>query len=501
MLNLSSGELCRYIGGEFLFKHHDKKILNVNIYSTFANEDSAFFAIDSRKHSNLDGALGFTCNEDSVFGLGGIQDGHDEINIAIRNGVNTIVVDNRAVAKSYDNINYILVEDTVEALAKLARYIIESYNIMVIAITGSLGKTTTTNGIFQLINSNSKYNAKKIHRVRTTYLGLIIDIIQKLQNKDILVLECQSDGLGQIDKFCSIAKPNIAIITAIRDSHLKKFGSKENILIEKLSVYRNLTEDGRLIINIDDNTLADWYSKNPDSRIITIGTREDCDYRADNITTYGDYKLCKFCMISKNHQNDLQEISLNMAGNHSIYCAISAIAIADILGFTVNEIRHALKELEAVVGRFQGFIGLKDCFVVVDSYNGNFDAICSGIIYMDSLSQRNKILILGSLLELSYETESIHRELGRFIAENSRSDTIILLGETTLYVYDELKKCNRFSNMRVIHVFTYEDIIELIPTLNITQDTAVYIKGSGAMRMELIAPHFLAKKAFGLNLQ
>lgn len=496
VLNIPSRKLCDYIEGVFLKEVHNNSVNSVTIYSSFANNNSVYFAINSSKYSSTDGGLGFTCNEDSVFGLGGVQNGHDEINIAIENGSHTVVIDDVSTPIVEGEINYILVPDTLEALAKLTRKLIDHYDAKIVAVTGSLGKSSSTNVIFQLINT--KYKAKKSYRIRSTFLGLIIDIIQNIEDEIVFVLEYQSDGLGQIEKFCDIAKPDIAVITAVREAHLTKFKSKDNILHEKLSVFRNLKSNGFLVINKDDPCLSNWYAQQQqDNRIITVGTTSDCDYQAKNISDYGEYCLCKFMLSSKKSPNFTGDIYLNTPGKHSIYPALFSLAIANIFEIDIFEAQIVFTKVESIVSRLQGFKGINGSLILLDSYNGNFDAACSGITYLIELKKRRKILILGSLLELSHETERLHRELGRFISASYQIDSIILMGEATLYTYDELRKSNHFSEEQITHSFSYEKIVEKLSSLNLDDDTVVYIKGSGTMRMELIAPYCLSEKAFG----
>lgn len=134
-------------------------------------------------------------------------------------------------------------------------------------------------------------------------------------------------------------------------------------------------------------------------------------------------------------------------------------------------------------------MGINNSLVIIDSYNASYESTVFGIEYLSNLKHSRKILIIGSLLELSEKSESIHRKIGKFINEKNNFEYIIAIGESTLYILDELNT----SKIRCFHSFSYEEIVNFLRNLKIDSDTAVYIKGSGAMRLEIIALYLLSQ--------
>lgn len=479
-------EFCDVIGGNLIIEGSNQIVNNISIYPIKIYEFDTFFAINSKKYSNNDGGFGNTGNEDSIFGLGGTQDGHNDIQKVILNGAKTIIYDADLV-DFYGNgkVNYIKVSDTVDALAKYAKYIITERKTKIIGITGSTGKTTLTNAICDILSI--KYKISKINYVRTTYLGLAWYIVNKMpESLDFLIIEMQTDGVGQIDRYCEIVKLDYAFIVNINYSHISRFCSLENILDEKLAVYRGLKSKGKLFINIDNEILYDWYKGQSDSRIITIGSNRNANIYCYKVECTDQKLLCEIVIYEKLH---LRELEIIYRGRQSIFLLLFSVGLLTDLHYKYEDIKNTLFCIKPVVGRFQSFKGINNSLVIIDSYNASYESTVFGIEYLSNLKRSRKILIIGSLLELLDKSECIHREIGRLINSKNSIDYIIAIGEATLYILDELTS----STIKYFHTFSYEEVIKFLGKMKIDSDTAIYIKGSGAMRLELITPYLLSE--------
>lgn len=484
MLNIK--EFCDVIGGNLIIQGLYNEINDISIYPIKIYKFDTFFAINSKKYSNSDGGFGNTGNEDSVYGLGGVQDGHMNIQEVVLSGAKTIVYDEDTI-NFYETgkINYIKVSDTVEALAKYAKFIIGRNKTKVIGITGSTGKTTLANIIYDVLSV--KYKVSKVNYIRTTFLGLAWYIINKLSNDaDFLIIEMQSDGIGQIEKYCEIVRLDYAFVVNINYSHLKRFGSLENILNEKLAVYRGLKEDGKLFLNIDNEILYNWYQEQKDDRIITVGLNSSADVYCEDFKNVSQKLICNINIDRKLY---LRELEILYRGKQSIYGVLFSAGLLTNLHYSYEDIENALSNIKSVVGRFQSFKGVNNSLVIIDSYNASYESTIFGIEYLSNLKQSRKILIIGSLLELSEKSESVHRSIGKFINEKNSFEYIIAIGESTLYILDELIT----SKIRCFHSFSYEEVVNFLRNLKIDSNTAVYIKGSGAMRLEIIALYLLSQ--------
>lgn len=490
MVEISYYELLTTITGIELQCNDNTTITGITIYADLIKNNNIYFCINSTKYNNIDGGLGFTNNEDSVFGFGGSQNGHDTIATAIKNGASIIIIDDIKYFNKNDNVAYILVEDGLKALIELTKYFIKKSQIKVIAVTGSTGKTTTCQAIVDSLSIN--LNVKKIHRIRNSVLAMCVEVLQELSSKyDCFVIEMQMDAEGQIEQFCKIAQPDISIITNINLAHYSRFKSIEKIMYEKLTVYRLLKSDGFLIINDDDDNLHNWSAKQNDKRILKVSKKMKTDYSINKISSYGACNLSSVDLSTRSGR--ITNVRLNTTGTGGIYAALFSAGVSDVLNIKTNQIKNGLEKIKSPIGRYNCFKGINGSQVIVDSYNANFISMCQGIEYVSKLHKSKKILILGSMLELAEKTESEHRKLGQFINKLKQEFYIITLGEAAMYITVDLVN---IPSEKIYNTFTYEDIVDVVERLSIDDDTVIFLKGSGAMRMEMVSPYLLSKRIF-----
>src|SRR5574344_600551 len=183
--------------------------------------------------------------------------------------------------KEYHNKTIILVDNSIKLLQDLARYKRSLYNIPVIAITGSVGKTSTKDMIASVLSK--KFNVLKSEANNNNHLGLPLTIL-KLKDHNALVVEMGMNNFGEISLLTNIAKTNVAVITNVGTAHIGNLGSRENILKAKLEILEGLNPKGALVINNDNDLLHEWFLNNKDKyNIITIGINEKSDYMANII--------------------------------------------------------------------------------------------------------------------------------------------------------------------------------------------------------------------------
>lgn len=463
------------------------KINNINIYVDKIQKGDVFVALNSQKYSNTDGCLGFTGNEDSVFGFAGEKNGYDDINEAINKGAIAIIVDNIKVVSSNYNCNFIYVDDSLDALCSLSSEILKKSKVKTIAISGSVGKTTTASYLNNILAT--KYKVLKSDYIRSTVLGLAIEIIEKIDNTiDFYIVELQSDGVGQIQKMCKSIVIDYAIITEITDSHLSKFQSINNIIFEKTTTYRYLNRNGFILINNDNEHLKKWYLENShDKRIITVGTNNNSVYFVDNHFNFNVASIEK----KQNDSSVLGKLCVNNSIDiHAVLLCISFFELINNNCISIKEINSILNTIKPTYLRYNKFLGKNNCIVIIDSYNASYLSMKTGIAKACADNSKKVILVLGSMLELAGNTEILHKEIGKQILQYKNITNIFLLGENMLYTYFTLKKFS--NNKHVVHSFSYEKIINELLKVELNENTLVYIKGSGAMRMELIAPYVLS---------
>jgi len=489
MNNISISDLVKIINGYLVNKGISDYITKVSIFPLKIFPADVFFALDGTKYSNTDGGLGFTGNEDSILGYGGTHQNKKNIETAIKNGAKTIIFDDDTILIKKD-INYIKVNDVLSALTLYSKYLLNLYKTKVICVTGSTGKTTTVNAIINFLST--KYSISKPNYIRTTLLSLNWHIINNLSpDVDYLVIEMQSDGQGQIDRFCDVSPPDYAFLLNINHTHIQRFGTLENTLNEKLAIYRKLKSQGKLFINIDNNILYDWFSKQNDERIRTISTNNtNANYICKNILENDG--VYQFDIINNLSNKVLCGIKSSLPGKHNILPIIYLYSLCQELGISDIDFNKYIKTIKPIIGRFQLFKGKNDSTILIDSYNASFDSTINGIDYLTKLNVRRRILVIGSLLELASDCENIHRKLGLYIDNTANIDYLICFGDETLYIIDQIQS----KNIQIFHSFSYDEVIQFIESIGFDSSTAVYIKGSGAMRMEIIGLHCLANMEY-----
>lgn len=455
-MGLPIHKFCEIVDGIIVQHANNFEINNINIYPISIYEYDTFFVIDSTKYSTSDCGFGNSGNEDSVFGLKGTQNTNLYISRNNHN-VKTIVFDEENAITFQSGINYIKVKDSVDALGKYARYRIDNSHTKVIGITGSTGKSTLTKVIIELLSKN--HSVQYTDFIRITYVGLIWFIIHCLQeDTEWLVIEMQIDGIGQIDRLCKIVSLDVAFIININNAHLERFHSTNCILFEKLGVYRGLKKDGCLFINAANDILNKWGCEINDNRVILVEPNKQL------LEIIHDYQ-------------HIDTMSLLAAFNTLV---------------NGNEKKYLLKtitENRPIIGRFQLFSGINGAIVIVDTYNASYESTIFGIHYLSEHKRKHKVLILGQLLELGEESEETHRIIGKYLNQENRINNVILFGEATLYVMDELKR----DSINCKHVYTYDGALKYINNMSLSNDTIIYIKGSGSNRLEILAMQLISK--------
>lgn len=463
---------------------------SVKIDADDVNNGDIFIAVNSKKYDLTDGAMGFTNNEDSVSGLGGTIDLRKVVNTALHNGATYIFIDSKELFNEINNKKCFLIDDCLTLIIDIAKYIVNKSHVKTIAVTGSMGKTSTVFAIYNLLSV--KYSVIRIHRIRNSVLGMALEIIDQLNaNTDFLIVEMQLDGKNQIDSFCKIAKPDYSIITSINFSHYSRFQNIERVLYEKTAVYRNLKGNGKCLINGDDLLLSKWAKEQMDNRILRIGFSEDNDLFFSEVKKYG---TLNYFTVSLSGLVKIENLKTNINNRGMLQASLYSIYFAKNFNLELKQIQHVIDKMNSPVGRFNGFNGVNDALIIIDSYNANSNSMINGLEYVNGLKDYEiKIIILGSLLELGDKTESEHVKVGEYINQYCHFNYVITLGEGASYIAKQINN----KSVTVKSFFDYEDIIEYIKNnVFIDSSTAVYLKGSGGMRMELLAPYLLNKKLF-----
>lgn len=409
---------------------------------------------------------------------GEIFNGHQFVEDSFKKGAIGCIIEeeiSEEILKKYADKVVIKVENSIKALQDLAKYKREQYDIPVIAVTGSAGKTSTKDMISSVLGS--KYKVLKSEGNFNNDIGLPLTLL-KLKDHTAVVIEMGMNHSGEIRRLTNIAKPTIAVITNIGTSHIGYLGSRENILKAKLEILEGLKENGIVIINNDNDLLNKFNKENKTYNVITCGIEEKSDFYGYNINVTEKESTYEIDI-----NNIKKEVTLFSVGKHYIYNSLIAIAIGNTLKIDINNIIENLKCFKLTGMRMNVKVTKSNILVIDDTYNASYESMKYAIEYLGSIRTRNRIAILGNMAELGDYSEELHRKVGEEIFKNN-IDILITVGENAKYISKETKELKK-DDSNIYECDNYEQAINILDKVLIKED-AVLIKGSRIMKLEEI---------------
>ena len=388
-------------------------------------------------------------------------DGHDFIDNAVENGAKVVLAQEHIKTDAYT----VLVNNTIEAISAVASFWRNQFDIPVIAITGSNGKTSTKELLRHVLNAQFAVHATEGNY--NTSIGLPLTLFQMMQAHTISILEMGANQPGDIGALCSIANPTHGLITNIAPAHLEGFGSINEVAHTKAALFRAMSDKGIGFVNLTDPHIS---KMNLPKNSITFGITPDCDYPAD-IHTEDDGTLS--LTIST---EDIFTGSSNFSFVKNI---IACAAIADTLNISWDLFRDRISTFQPPPGRCE-IKKSKNMTFIDDTYNANVESTIAAIDYLTGFSGNGRrILIFGDMFELGDESKNQHIKVGQKCIE-SNLDYVFTVGTETLATHKSIT--NGPKNM---HFETKEDLIKELKT-EITDGDKILVKGSRGMAMETI---------------
>ena len=376
---------------------------------------------------------------------------------AIKNGASVCILDNEnVVEKKLGTI--IIVNDSILALGALASYKRDLYDIPVIAITGSVGKTSVKDMIHEVLKM--KYNVLCTKENYNNNIGVPLTILG-LKNHNALIVEMGMNHMKELSYLSKIAKPTMALITNIGTAHIGNLGSRENILKAKLEVLDGMN-GGKLFINNDDDMLQKVQYGN----LVTIGIENKSDYMATDI---------KEDAFSSQFKINNQDIKLNVGSNAFVYNALFAYAVGEYFGVSKENIETSLENFKLSPHRLEKF-ETKKYTIIDDTYNASLDSVKNSLGLLSKVSGR-KVFVFADILEIDNFAKEIHEEVAESIMENN-IDITICVGNQSKYTYEKLKSNNK-------ETYYFESNSDLINNLNfiLKEKDTILIKGSHSMKL------------------
>ena len=361
--------------------------------------------------------------------------------------------------------NIIVVEDTIKALQSLAEYKRSKYDIPVVAITGSVGKTSTKDLVASVMSE--KFNVLKTQGNYNNGIGLPLTIL-RLKDEDAMVVEMGMNHFGEISLLSKIAKPTVAIITNIGTAHIGNLGSRENILKAKLEILDGL-QGNTVIVNNDNDLLSNWNKENEKYNVIKYGiANNQSNYVAKNIETFEDKSVFEI---------ENRKITVPVGGEHFVLNSLCAIAVGKYFGMSMDEIQEGISKLELTKKRMEIDNTKIGAIIINDSYNANYDSMKAALQYLESIKNRRKIAVLGDMKELGEYSEELHRKVGELI-ENI--DVLITVGDLAKLISENSKVIKKYQ------CNSNEEAINRIKNI-IQENDAILLKASNSMNFSEIA--------------
>ena len=415
-----------------------------------------------------------TINEGDIYiGIKGEKfDGSKLWDEALEKGAKAVIVENIEIKKDklqkYADKAIIKVENTLEALYKLAEYKRSLYDIPVIAITGSVGKTSTKDIIANVIST--KYKTLKTEGNNNNNIGLPMTIL-KLKDHEALVVEMGMNHFGEISLLTKIAKPTIAVITNIGTSHIGNLGSRENILKAKLEILEGMDKP-ILVINNDNDLLHDWYEKNKEKiEIHTVGIENQSEINAKKIKLKEESSE----FTAKTKQEEVK-VNVPVGGTHFVYNSLCAIAIGKLLDISTENIIKGISTFELTKKRMDIKKLDNGAIIINDSYNASYESMKASIEFLAKHTGERKIAVLGDMFELGEYTKELHEKVGKEIVKN-KIDVLICSGENSKYIIESVKN----SSTKTIYFENKKQIIEKLQK-ELKNGDVVLVKASNAMK-------------------
>ena len=430
------------------------------------------FAIDSRE-----------VNSGSLFIpiVGEKVDAHKFIPTVNENHCKVCLCSDKNIEK-LETMTYIYVENTVRALQKIAEFYRGTLNIPIVAVTGSVGKTTSREIISKALSA--KYKVYQTKGNGNSQVGVPLTILGISQEDEIAVIEMGVSEPGEMHRIAEVVKPNIAVVTNIGEAHIEFLGSKKGIREEKFHIMDFMKKGDKLFVNADDELLleAKAYTNIEKVEVFTSDNIK-AEYYVENLELIDG--LASFVANLKGKKI---KCKLAVYGKHQVSNAMLALAVAD--NFSVD-LELAAKKIGEFTGfkRRQNIINLGNIIIIDDTYNASPSSMKAGIDILEAIGgSRKKIAVLADMKELGKDEIELHREIGRYILDKKDISILYTLGDLSSYIAEGAKEKEKLES--IIH-FTDKD--KLVKKLKEEKNLEVVIlfKGSNSMKLNEVIEAYM----------
>lgn len=407
--------------------------------------------------------------------LKGARDGHDFIPAAMEKGAAAVLC-----TRQVGDYPAIYVDDPRLALGQIAREELRRIGCKVVAVTGSVGKSTTKEMIAAALSGF--FRVSKTPANHNNDIGMPMAVLSMPLDTQVAVLEMGMNHFGEIAYLSRIAQPDIGVILNIGTAHMEFLGSQEGIRKAKMEIVEGMGPNGLLLLNGDDTMLRHLDTR-PRQRITYFGRSHGCDVRGLDVTQEGD------TLHFRVEAGRLSiPVTMNMEGEHYVCDALAAVAVALKLMASSEQIGKALSSFRNLSGR-QEVLHAKGCTIIRDCYNAGPESMAAALNVLGNRSGR-RIAVLGDMLELGDCSHAEHYKIGRIAAE--KADLVFAYGPHAARVLDGTitggmpeEKCRAFQDR--------QELVTALRRVVRPGDTLLF-KASHSMHLDLVLEDFLREE-------
>ncbi len=420
-------------------------------------------------------------------------DGHRFIDEVFTRGANGVVVETfpRQTKASTPvrarSVPFVVkVADSLKAYQDLAAFHRTRFDIPVVAVTGSNGKTTTKEMVAKTLSQC--WRLKKTAGNLNNRVGLPQTVLGLTAVHQAAVLELGVDAEGQTTRLAEIARPTVGLITNVGNDHLEFFGNVEGSARAKAELLARLPRDGAVVLNADD-PYYEFFRCRARCPVVSFGFREQADVRGSHVQRKGARTEFR-CHVAGRRRS--HRLALHVHGTHNVSNALAAIAVGHVLGLSVANMATGLSRFRPVALRSQ-VSSWQGVTVIQDYYNANPDSMKAAVSLLQELGAgRRTIAVLGDMLELGTETRTLHREVGAFLA-GRRVSLLVACGELGREVAHGAST-EGMTASRVFEARGVNDAARILKKL-VEPGDVVLLKASRAMQFERLVEAFRLRTA------
>ena len=371
----------------------------------------------------------------------------------------------------------IVVDSTLRATGALAAWHRGRFDIPVIGITGSVGKTTTKEMIAAVLGE--RYNTHKTQKNLNNELGVPWTLMRLDDEHQVSVVEMGISDFGEMRRLTHMVRPTIAVFSVIGDAHLEFLGDREGVMRAKGEIFEGMESDGLAVLNGDDPIQRRCH---PGMRRITYGLSEGCDVRGEDVVGMGEAGI----RMTVRHPGGAFKVAIPAFGSHLASAALAAAAVGLALGLSGEEIARGVARYQTVGDRAR-VIHANGMTIVSDCYNANPNSCHAAVDSLMQLEGRRRVCILGDMLELGPRSEELHRDVGDYAAR-SGIDLVVGCGPLSRSIADGARAAGA-------DVLYFADKAELLASLGdfLRSGDCVLLKASRGMAFEDIVRQMAAE--------